>query len=484
MNNIPENIFFVGAGGIGMANLVRYFISCNRNVAGYDRTPSPLTEALRAEGADLFFNDVASLIPESFRNPDTTLVVYTPAVPDSSEILTWFRSNGFRVIKRAALLGEITRSLKGICVAGSHGKTSTTCMTAWILAQTRNACNAFLGGILRNTCSNLMVSSLSDYAVIEADEYDRSFHQLSPFIAVVTSTDPDHLDIYGDAEHYLEAFSIFTSLIRPGGYLLSHTGVQLSPQLQEGVTHFTYSGYRAAELLAAGNPEGERMKGDWWASDTVFQPGRLFFTLNGPDGLRIENIELGVPVEINIDNAVAAAAAAILAGADNEAVRTGLSSFRGARRRFEIWMRGDAPEDGGQVLIDDYAHSPNEVEASIRSVRKLYPGKKLTVIFQPHLYSRTRDFAPQFAQALSKADDVIMPEIYPARELPIPGISSYTILDEITTSKTYCERKDLPNLIKNRNFEILMTLGAADIDLLLPEIKNLLQQKALPSAGY
>lgn len=477
MNNIPENIFFVGAGGIGMANLVRYFISQGRNVGGYDRTPSQLTDDLQFEGARIFFDDRSDLIPDDFRNPDNTLVVFTPAVPESSEVLSWFRTNSFKVIKRAALLGEITRSLKGICVAGSHGKTSTTCMTAWILAQTPKACNAFLGGILRNTCSNLMVSSLSEYAVIEADEYDRSFHQLSPWIAVVTSTDPDHLDIYGDAEHYREAFSIFTSLIRLGGYLLLHTGVELKPEIKEGVTLYTYSGHSVAEKLSQGAPDAESLKGDWWASDLHYKPGRLFFTLNGPDGLTIPDIELGVPVEINVDNAVAAAAAALLAGADPEAVRKGLTTFRGARRRFEIWMRGDAPEDNGHILIDDYAHSPNEIRASIESVKKLYPGKKLSIIFQPHLYSRTRDFADDFADALSGADEVIMPEIYPARELPIPGISSMSILDNVKVEKCYCERKDLPNLIKNRNFEILMTLGAADIDRLLPDFKKLLQLK-------
>ena len=467
-DTFPKKIFFVGAGGIGMSNLVRYCLNRGCTVAGYDRTPTPLTDSLRAEGADIFFDDDASLIPAAFRQPEGVLVVYTPAVSPETDIMTYFREHGFRMEKRAALLGEITRSLKGICVAGSHGKTTTTCMTAWILAQGSEGCNAFLGGILRNTCSNLMVSAASPYAVIEADEYDRSFHRLTPWTAAITSTDPDHLDIYGDEEHYLEAFSIFTSLIRPGGNLLLHTGLKMKPDVREDVKVYSYSGEWRVE-------SGECP--DWRAEDVRYEPGRLFFNLVGPEGLRIPDIELGVPVEINIDNAVAAAACAILAGATPEMVRAGLESFRGARRRFEIWMRGDAPEDRGHVLIDDYAHSPNEVRASIRSVRKLYPGRRISVIFQPHLYTRTRDFAPDFAEALSEADEVIMPEIYPAREAPIPGVDSHLILDSVKAEKTYCERKDLLRLIKSRNFDVLMTLGAADIDRLLPDIKRALEEK-------
>lgn len=440
-----------------MANLVRYFLSRGANVAGYDRTATVLTSQLQAEGARLVFEDDDTLIPETFRNPETTLVVYTPAVGDDNKILTFFRKNGFEVIKRARLLGIITQHSKGICVAGSHGKTTTCSMIANILRDTPKGVNAFLGGILRNTNSNLVISDKSDFSVIEADEYDRSFHQLSPFIAVVTSCDPDHLDIYGDEDHYLEAFSIFSSLISPGGALIMHTGLNMKPDLQEGVTLYTYSGSD---------------EGDWHAEDVTFGEGTLSFTLVGPDKLRIEDIFLGVPVEINVDNAVAAAAASILAGASPEEVKRGLAGFRGARRRFEIYRDGS---DGGTVLIDDYAHSPNEVAASIQSVRKLYPSRRLTVIFQPHLYTRTRDFAPQFAKALSAADEVIMPEIYPARELPIPGVDTNLILKDVNSQKKcFCERKDLLNLIKNSNFELLMTLGAADIDVLLPEIKNIL----------
>lgn len=462
---MEKKLYFVGAGGIGMANLVRYYLAHGAAVAGYDRAPSELTAALEQEGLQFTDLDDRNAIPEPFRNPEDTLVVYTPAIPEDNDILRYFRRNGFRVIKRAALLGRITEHTDGICVAGSHGKTTTSSMIANILRGTEAGCTAFLGGILRNTGSNLVLNEKSRYSVIEADEYDRSFHQLHPWLAVVTSTDPDHLDIYGDEEHYLEAFSIFTSLIRPGGHLLVHTGLKFKPEPGPDVRVATYSG---------GN------EGDWHAEDITYGDGTITFTLVGPDGLRIERLSPGVPVDINIDNAVAAAAAAITAGATPEQVREGLASFRGAKRRFEIWRDG---RDGGTVLIDDYAHSPNEIRASIRSVRKLFPGKDLTVIFQPHLYTRTRDFAPDFADALSECDHLVMPEIYPARELPIPGISSHTILDAVKgPQKTYCERKDLLNLIKNSNFDVLMTLGAADIDRLLPEISHILEEKAKAEA--
>ena len=456
-----KSLYFVGAGGIGMANLVRYYLRHGAATGGYDRTPSDLTSALEKEGAILTFTDFEDEIPQEFRNPEKTLVVYTPAVPESNRILRWFRKNGFEVIKRAALLGKITRHTEAICIAGSHGKTTTCSMTANILRNSSKGCTAFLGGILRNTGSNLVLDEKSELSVIEADEYDRSFHHLSPKIAVVTSTDPDHLDIYGDKEHYLEAFSIFTSLIREGGTLITHTGLEYTPDVKPGVSVETYSG---------------GSEGDWHTENMRYAHGKIFFDLIGP-GIRINDIEPGVPVEINVDNAVAAAAAAIHAGATPEEVKEGLKSFRGARRRFEIYLDGSERENG-PVLIDDYAHSPNEVKASIESVKKLYPGRKLSVIFQPHLYTRTRDFAKEFAEALSGADEVIMPEIYPARELPIEGITSLIILDNVKSKeKSFCARKDLLNLIKNSNFEILMTLGAADIDRLLPDIKSILENK-------
>ena len=440
-----------------MANLVRYFLSEGAKVAGYDRTSTLLTDSLVEEGADIVFNDDPGLIPADMRSPEDTLVVYTPAVGDDNRILSYFRENGFEVIKRARLLGLITRNSKGICIAGSHGKTTTCSMAANIMRRTPGGVNAFLGGILRNTGSNLVLGKYSEYSIVEADEYDRSFHQLTPYIAVITSCDPDHLDIYGDEQHYLEAFSKFSSLIVPGGALIMHTGLRMKPDLQEGVRLYTYSG----------GPEG-----DWHTEDISYGEGTLSFTLVGPDGLRIPGIRLGVPVEINIDNAVAAAAASLLAGAGTEDVKEGLAEFKGARRRFEIHLDGS---DGTPVLIDDYAHSPNEVAASISSVRKLYPGRRLSVIFQPHLYTRTRDFAPEFARALSLADEVIMPEIYPARELPIPGVDSNLILKDVKAQKKcLCLRKDLLDLIKNSNFEVLMTLGAADLDVIIPDLKLVL----------
>lgn len=455
-----NRLYFVGAGGIGMANLVRYFLRNGAEIAGYDRTATALTDKLIEEGASLVFDDDENLIPESFRDPEKTLVVYTPAVSEDNRILSYFRRGGFEIIKRAALLGKITRQSKAICVAGSHGKTTTSSMIAHILSQTPQGCNAFLGGILRNTNSNLMLSQQSPYSVIEADEYDRSFHHLSPFVAVVTSVDPDHLDIYGDEEGYLEGFAHFTSLIRPGGELIVHTGLKLHPRLASGVGMTTYSG---------------GADGDWHTENVRYSTGKVTYDIVGPDGIEIRDISPVLPIEINIDNGVAAAAAAYKAGATPDEIRSGLETFLGAERRFQIYLNGLTNSDG-HVLIDDYAHSPNEVKASIESVRRLYPDRHLSVIFQPHLYTRTRDFAPEFAEALSAADRVIMPEIYPARELPIEGVDSMLILNSVKSGeKIYCERKNLLNLIKNSNFDVLMTLGAADINVLVPEIEEILR---------
>ncbi len=458
---LAKKVYFVGIGGIGMANLARYYLSKGADVAGYDRTPSALTQALEGEGATIVFDDNPGSIPDAMRSPADTLVVYTPAVPDSNLILSYFRDHGFEVIKRAALLGHITRHTDAICVAGSHGKTTTSSMIAHILHTSKVGCNAFLGGILRNYNSNLILSSKSRYSVIEADEYDRSFHHLRPQIAIVTSTDPDHLDIYGDEAGYLEGFAHFTSLIRPGGVLLKHVGLKLQERVGSDVKVLTYSG---ADV---------NIPGDCHAENVTLSDGHLFFDYVQP-GRRIDKLELGVPVLINVDNAVAAIAASLLAGADESSIRNALASFMGPARRFQIWLR-PAPGEDGPVLIDDYAHSPNEVLSSIRSVRKLWPDKRLTVIFQPHLYTRTRDFAPEFGAALSHAHEVLLCEIYPAREMPIPGVSSELIFRDIhSEKKQLVQRKDLLNIIKNSNFDILMTLGAADLDRLLPEIQHIL----------
>ena len=450
-----KSVYFVGAGGIGMSALVRYCLSRGLRVAGYDRTPTHLTEQLQQEGAELFFDEDASLIPSYCRCANDTLVVYTPAIPADHSGLCYFMNNQFDVIKRAHLLGLITRSLKGLCFAGTHGKTTTSSMAAHIFNLSSVGANAFLGGILRNYDSNLILSQDSEYAVIEADEFDRSFHHLLPYIAVVTSTDADHLDIYGTEEAYLESFAHFTSLIQPGGALVMKKGIKMQPRLQEGVRLYSYS----------------KDEGDFHAENIHIGDGRITFDFVTPEG-RINDIELGVPVEINIENAVASMAVAWLCGVEADAMRQGIATFQGAKRRFEFWLR--TPE---RVMIDDYAHHPDELRASIRSVKALYPHRKLSVIFQPHLYTRTRDFAPQFAEALSLADEVILLDIYPAREEPIEGVTSQIIFDKILSpQKELCRRDLLVERIKEYNFEVLLTLGAGDIDRLLPQICEILQQ--------
>lgn len=447
----PKNIYFVGAGGIGMAALERYFLSRGMAVAGYDRTPSPLTRHLSDEGVDMTYTDDPAAIPAPMRDPAATLVVYTPAIPSDNRILTFFRDGGFDIHKRAEILGLITRGSKALCFSGTHGKTTTSSMAAHILDTSATGCNAFLGGILRNTGSNLVLSATSPYSVIEADEYDRSFHHLSPWLAVVTATDPDHLDIYGTEEAYLESFAHFTELIAPDGILLLHTGLKLRPRPHEGVRVYTYS----------------RDEGDFHAANIRRGGGTIVFDLTGPDGIVpggvIRDIELGVPVEINIENAVAAASACLLTGAVTAGdVRKAVGTYLGAERRFQFHLKEPLP--GGHVVIDDYAHHPDELRQSIASVKALYPGHRLTVAFQPHLYSRTRDFAPEFAEALSQADDVVLLDIYPARELPIPGVTSRIIFDRVTSpEKTLIAKEDLRDTIKNRNFEILLVAGAGDI---------------------
>lgn len=452
-----SSLYFIGAGGIGMSALVRYFLAKGYRVAGYDRTSSPLTEALQSEGLEIVYDESVDLIPDYCRDPKTTLVVYTPAIPATHAGLLYFREHGFKVVKRAELLGLITQSSKGLCFSGTHGKTTTSSMAAHIFHESPIGCNAFLGGILRNYNSNLILSDHSPFTVIEADEYDRSFHWLHPYMAVVTATDPDHLDIYGTEEAYLESFAHFTSLIQPGGCLVIKKGIKLVPRVQEGVKVYTYSA---------------RDGGDFHADNIRVGNGTILFDFVAPDGV-VADVELGVPVDINIENAVAAMAIARLNGVADDDMRRAMASFKGAKRRFEFWVKRD-----DRVMIDDYAHHPDELKASIRSVRALYPGRKITVIFQPHLYSRTRDFAPQFAEALSMADQVILLDIYPARELPIPGVTSQLIFDRITCrDKELCLREKLLERIKECNFDILLTMGAGDIDRLLPEIASIVEAK-------
>lgn len=452
MNN-HSNIYFVGGGGIGMAALERYFLSQGKAVAAYDRTPSELTERLGEEGVAMSYDDdPATAIPDAFRDPASTLVIFTPAVPADSAIMQYFRAAGHTMMKRAAALGLITRGSKALCFAGTHGKTTTSAMAAHVLHECSCGCNAFLGGILRNCGSNLLLAPESPWTVAEADEYDRSFHQLHPHIAVITATDPDHLDIYGTEEAYLESFAHFTELIRPGGALVVHTGLKLRPRPGKDVSVFTYS----------------RDEGDFHAEHVRVGDGTIRFDFVHPGG-RIDDIELGVPVDINIENAVAALAACWLTGAlEPEAARHAMASFMGTERRFQFLLKQPA---GGRVIIDDYAHHPDELRTSIASVRALYPDRKLTVAFQPHLYTRTRDFAPQFADALSAADSVVLTDIYPARELPLPGVTSQIIFDDVRCAdKTLIAKDNLVDWLKNRNFDILLACGAGDMSLLLPQV--------------
>ncbi len=454
-HNLNEitNIYFVGAGGIGMAALERYFLGIGKKIAGYDRTPTPLTHALQAEGVEISFDESADTIPADFRNPATTLVVYTPAVPSQMPILKYFRENGFEVLKRAEVLGLITRNSRSLCFAGTHGKTTTSSMAAHILTTGPIGCTAFLGGELINYNTNFLLAPSSPFSVIEADEFDRSFHHLTPTVAVITATDPDHLDIYGTEEAYLESFAHFTELIRPGGALIVHEGLKLKPRVAEGVKLLTYS----------------RDSGDFHASYIRREPGTITFDVVTPRGT-IRNINLGVPVEVNIENAVAAVAAVCMTEAwDPESIREALSTYRGTKRRFECHLKED--NGSGHVIIDDYAHHPREVSKSIESVKALYPGRHLTVAFQPHLYSRTRDFAPEFAEALSAADTLLLLDIYPAREEPIEGVTSKIIFDNVNCNdKILIPKEKLVETLKNRNFDILLTLGAGDINTLIPEI--------------
>lgn len=455
-----KHIYFIGGGGIGMAALERYFLSQGRAVAAYDRTPSELTHHLEEEGVAFCYDDDPALaIPENFRNPEDTLVVFTPAVPADSAVMTWFREGGYRMIKRAQALGIITADSKAICFAGTHGKTTTSAMAAHILHTCSCGCNAFLGGILRNYDSNFLLEPTSPWTVAEADEYDRSFHHLHPHIAVITATDPDHLDIYGTEEAYLESFAHFTELIRPGGALVVHTDLKLKPRPDADVSVFTYS----------------RDGGDFHAENVRVGDGTIVFDFVHPGG-RLRDIELGVPVDINIENAVAALGATWLTGAlEPDAARRAMASFAGTERRFQFLLKQARP---GRVIIDDYAHHPDELRTSIASVRALYPHRHLTVAFQPHLYTRTRDFAPQFADALSGADAVVLTDLYPARELPIEGVSSDIILRDVRCADKQLIAKDnLANWLKNRNFDILLACGAGDMSLLLPQVAEYYKNK-------
>ncbi|HBG58707.1 UDP-N-acetylmuramate--L-alanine ligase [Proteiniphilum sp. UBA1028] len=451
-----ENIYFIGIGGIGMSNLARYFLSKRKRVGGYDRAETPLTQTLVEEGAFVHYEDDIQKIPPFFVDKEKTLVVYTPAIPASHGELVFFSERGFTIMKRAQLLGEITKTSDAVCVAGTHGKTTVSSMTAHLLRQSHVDCNAFLGGILKNYDNNLLLSDKSNITVAEADEYDRSFHWLKPWIAIITSADPDHLDIYGTEEAYRESFEKFTSLIRPHGCLILKKGAPVTPRTDETVT-----------VLSYGEAEG-----DYRAENIRIGNGEILFDFVSPE-MKIADIFLGVPVKVNIENAVAAIAVAIRCGVTPEEIRCAMRSFGGAKRRFDFQIKSKKI-----VFIDDYAHHPRELSAAIHSIKALYPGKKVTGVFQPHLYTRTRDFADQFAESLSLLDDVILLDIYPAREEPIQGVSSQIIFDKITSpEKVLCRKEELLGLLEHKPLEVLVTFGAGDIDRLLPAIESLLRKK-------
>ena len=457
-------LYFVGIGGIGMSALVRYFLSKGDDVAGYDLTPSPLTKALTEEGALIHYEDDPELIPEPFRSPDT-LVVFTPAVPRDHRELNFFIHQGNRVIKRAELLGDLTRRERGLCVAGTHGKTTTSTLLAHLLRSSHVDCHAFLGGISNNYQTNCLISEKSDYAVIEADEFDRSFHHLSPYIAVITSADPDHLDIYHTAEAYRESFEHFTSLISSEGALVMKKGIPVTPRLKDGTRLFSYT--------------TDDEEADFWGDRIEIRDGHLFFDWHYPalDGQPAGSlhVELGVPLLINVENAVAAMAVAYLCGAQLDELSQGVASFRGVYRRFDRLI-----DDPRCVLIDDYAHHPNELDPSIRSVRQLYPDRKILGIFQPHLYSRTQDFYREFAHSLDQLDEVILLDIYPARELPIPGVTSHLIAEAMEHKDVVVLPKEglLPHLRSLSTLpEVILMVGAGDIDRLVPQVAEEIRQR-------
>lgn len=452
-----KSVYFVGAGGIGMSALIRYFLSKGKLVAGYDRTPSELTEHLIAEGAQIHYEENVDLIPEACKNMESTLVVYTPAVPQEHAELVYFRNNGFEIQKRAQVLGTITHNSKGLCVAGTHGKTTTSTMTAHLLYQSHVGCTAFLGGISKNYDTNLLLSQSSPYTVIEADEFDRSFHWLSPYMSVITATDPDHLDIYGTEEAYLESFRHYTTLIQPGGALIIHKDIALKPDVQAGVKVYSYA----------------RTEGDFHAENIRIGNGEIFFDYISPLG-NIDDIQLGVPIAINIENGVAAMALAQMSGVTNEEIKEGMRTFHGVDRRFDFKIKNDKV-----VFLSDYAHHPSEIRQSILSMRALYQDKKLTAVFQPHLYTRTRDFYQDFADSLSLLDEVILVDIYPAREKPIPGVTSKLIYDNLRPGieKSMCRKEEIPEVLGNKNIEVLITLGAGDIENYVSQICEILNKQ-------
>ena len=450
-------VYFIGAGGIGMSALARYFLHMGRVVAGYDKTPTPLTRELVQEGIPIHHDEDVEAIPEACKDVQSCLVIYTPAVPETHKELAFFRRQGFEIQKRAQVLGTLTRSHKGLCVAGTHGKTSTSTMCAHIMHESHIDCNAFLGGISKNYGTNYILSSHSDYVVIEADEYDRSFHWLRPWMTVITATDPDHLDIYGTKEAYLESFRHYTTLIQPGGALIIHTDLEMKANVGANVRTFTYS----------------RDAGDFYAENIKIADGEISFDFVSP----LENVPgvvLGQPVPINIENGVAAMAMAQLNGCTADELRAGMKTYLGVERRFDFQIRNNR-----HVLLSDYAHHPQEILQSAKSIRELYRDRKITAIFQPHLYTRTRDFYADFARALSLLDEVILCDIYPAREQPIHGVTSRLIYDQLApgVKKELSHKEDVLDWVRNHDSDVLIILGAGDLNDYVPQIKAILETK-------
>lgn len=452
-----KSVYFVGAGGIGMSAIARYFLHKGLVVAGYDKTPSELTHQLEKEGMMIHYEENVNLIPEACRQPLTTLVVYTPAIPSTHAELKYFHDNNFVIEKRAQVLGTLTRTHKGLCFAGTHGKTTTSTMCAHIMHQSHLDCNAFLGGISKNYGTNYILSTHSDYVVIEADEFDRSFHWLRPWMSVITSTDPDHLDIYGTKEAYLESFRHYTELIQPGGALIIHKDLEMKPHVQEGVKVYNYS----------------REEGDFHAENIQIKNGTITFDFISPIEI-VKNVELGQPIPINIENGVAAMAMAQLNGCTAEELREGMRTYGGVDRRFDFKIKNDR-----HVFLSDYGHHPKEILQSAKSLKELYSDRKITAIFQPHLYSRTRDFYKDFADALSHFDEVILTEIYPAREQPIEGVTSKLIYDNLRPNieKKMIQKDDVLNFVKAHDFDVLVVLGAGNLDNYVPEIADIIKAK-------
>lgn len=451
-----QAVYFIGAGGIGMSAIARYFLHKGAVVAGYDKTPSALTAQLEREGMLIHYNENIDEIPHACKMKDSCLVIYTPAIPADHKELVYFQQNGFTIEKRAQVLGTLTRTHKGLCVAGTHGKTTTSTICAHIMHQSHVDCNAFLGGISKNYGSNYILSD-SDYVVIEADEFDRSFHWLRPWMSVITATDPDHLDIYGTKEAYLESFKKYSSLIRPGGALIIHTDLEMEEALQPGVRRYEYS----------------RDKGDFHAENIRIGNGEITFDFVSPIE-NVKDIQLGQPIPINIENGVAAMAMAQLNGCTADELRYGMKTYGGVDRRFDFKIKNN-----NIVFLSDYAHHPKEIYQSVKSIRELYKDKKITAIFQPHLYTRTRDFYQDFANSLSLLDEVVLCDIYPAREQPIPGVTSKLIYDNLKegVKKEMIHKEDVLDFVRNHDFEVLIVLGAGDLDNYVPQITKILENR-------